>query len=392
MHLTRILELSDLAPGPRGVSAAVSLHAHTSYSREVARDLPVYIEQIPVIAPLYRRELAAYRGRRGQDVDFSKGWWHPPASPDQVWRTEVEQIERLLGLAALVSISDHDDIRAPVALARGGTACPISLEWTVPFGPGFFHLGVHNLPASRGPDIAARLCAFAECPHPEELGNLLDDLNDDRDTLVVLNHPMWDLARVGTTRHAALLRTFLSTYRDRVHAVEFNGYRSREENVRVCALSEDLGVPVVSGGDRHGLTANAVVNLTTASSWGGFVREIREWRMSQILILPAYRDHLVARKLAVVADVLRPYPANPAGPRRWIDRVSCEWQGQVRPLAFHWPDGGPVWVRAAVMAFRALTSPVAVALLRHTCLRRDTVPLSCEIDHAPALQVDPVAV
>lgn len=151
-------------------------------------------------------------------------------------------------------------------------------------------------------------------------------------------------------------------------------------------------MPVVSGGDRHGLTANAVVNLTTASSWGGFVREIREWRMSQILILPAYRDHLVARKLAVVADVLRPYPANPAGPRRWIDRVSCEWQGQVRPLAFHWPDGGPVWVRAAVMAFRALTSPVAVALLRHTCLRRDTVPLSCEIDHAPALQVDPVAV
>ena len=75
--------------------------------------------------------------------------------------TEGAQIERHGGRQALVSLSDHDDIRAPWALARGGTDCPISLEWTVPFGPGFFHLGVHNLPASRSADIAARLCAFA---------------------------------------------------------------------------------------------------------------------------------------------------------------------------------------------------------------------------------------
>ena len=42
--------------------SAVSLHSHTSHSREVMADLPTYIERIPVVAAFYEREMRARVG------------------------------------------------------------------------------------------------------------------------------------------------------------------------------------------------------------------------------------------------------------------------------------------------------------------------------------------
>jgi len=47
-----------------------------------------------------------------------------------------------LGLRPLVSLTDHDNIDAGLALEDE----PISVEWTVPYERSIVHLGIHNLP------------------------------------------------------------------------------------------------------------------------------------------------------------------------------------------------------------------------------------------------------
>src|SRR5262249_3007142 len=100
-----------------GFRAAVSLHAHTSYSREVLSDLPQYIRRIPGVGAGFERELDDHLA---QDtvVDFTKGWWHPPLGPKAVFESEAAQIDRRFGVDSLISLSDHDDISAGVDLQR----------------------------------------------------------------------------------------------------------------------------------------------------------------------------------------------------------------------------------------------------------------------------------
>src|SRR2546422_2232620 len=95
---------------------AVSLHAHTAYSRECLGPVPAYLDRIPLVGRLFHRELRAYLTRNGEPVDFTKGWWHPPMSPVGVWESETTQIVQGLGRRPLVSITDHDSIEAGVEL------------------------------------------------------------------------------------------------------------------------------------------------------------------------------------------------------------------------------------------------------------------------------------
>ena len=50
----------------------------------------------------------------------------------------------------MVSITDHGTISAPCCPDRSQRA-PDSgfVEWSAPYGPQSFHLGVHNLPSAR---------------------------------------------------------------------------------------------------------------------------------------------------------------------------------------------------------------------------------------------------
>src|SRR5262249_7259990 len=153
----------------------------------------------------------------------------------------------------------HDSIVAGVEL-QGLFAvgrAPVSFEWTVPFAEGFFHLGIHNLPAARAAGWFARMAAFTADPGTEPLGGILDDLHD-AGVLIVSNHPLWDLAGVGDRTHAWRLREFLDAHHRRLHALEINGYRSWRENGGVRSLSAERGLPLISGGDRHALDPNAV--------------------------------------------------------------------------------------------------------------------------------------
>jgi hypothetical protein len=333
--------------------AVVSLHAHTCYSSESLIDLPRYIHRIPLVGPRFERELDE---RRARDlvIDFSRGWWHPPLGPREVFDSEAAQIDRRFGLDAIVSVSDHDDIRAGLDLQRlfAARRAPVSVEWTVPWHDGYFHVGVHDLPPASADDWFARLSAHT-AGAGEPLGVLLDALHA-AGFLIVLNHPLWDLAAVGEALHVARLREFLDGYHSRIHAVEINGYRSRQENGAVRRLSRERGLPLISGGDRHAAAPNAVLNLTQARTFAEFAAEVRDG-VSHVVVMPEYREHLAARIAASAKDVLDVYHRSP-GRQRWTDRVSCETGGAIRPLSHHWPDGGPFWVRSSVAAFRVLTS------------------------------------
>ena len=103
---------------------------------------------------------------------------------------------------------------------------PLSLEWTVPFHHGFFHLGVHNLRPASAVQVSRALSLYTRHLDAACGSGLLEMLHDDPETLVILNHPLWDLAGIGSADHVSLLRRFLIDHGDRIHALELNGYRS----------------------------------------------------------------------------------------------------------------------------------------------------------------------
>jgi hypothetical protein len=360
-----------------GYTTAVSLHAHTNRSRETMRDLPRYFNRIPIVARRLQRELRDYEQRNREPLDFARAFWRPPLFPEAVLQSEWSQIADSLGLKPVVSITDHDNIDASLELQRSHslTRVPISFEWTVPYHRGFFHLGVHNLPTAGSARVFADLSAYTRAPEPAELRELLTALNRYPEILVVLNHPLWDLAGVGPAEHVALLRRFVNDHGERLHAVEVNGYRSRRENDGAAALAEQSGLPLISGGDRHGCAPNSVLNLTRAPSFGAFTREVREDRRSVVLLMPQYRGTLIARKLAVAADTVRRYPSHPAGQQRWTDRMTYESEGVTQSLSEHWAEdgGGPFWVRSVVRAFQLVTSrPLLPLAYRLASLARDS--------------------
>src|SRR5262245_44174097 len=237
MHKTTVRDFSDRRKRG-GFHSGVSLHAHTYYSREVLSDLPAYVLRVPVVAACYARALQAYLDREGHALDFSKGWWHPPVAPRAVFESEVRQIEERLELWPLVSITDHDDLSAGFDLQRlyAQPRAPLSFEWTVPYARGFFHLGVHNLPSGTALEWFQRLSAFTAQTSQETLDDILAGLNRRPDTLLVFNHPCWDLADVGRDEHEKQMRRFLAAHGTQLHALELNGYRPHKENAAVRDL------------------------------------------------------------------------------------------------------------------------------------------------------------
>jgi hypothetical protein len=362
--LTRLLVYERRDPSDayaRCFRAAVSMHCHTNHSRESLSFIPHYARRIPVISRFYRKEMK----RHGENIDFSRAWWTPPVTARQVFEIETLEVESRLGLPAIVSITDHDDISAGLWLQSLDSQgrIPISAEWTVPYGRGFFHLGVHNLPPDRASELMREMSAYSQIGaqidgrQSMELRDLLVWINEFPETLIVFNHPLWDIEFIGGQQHAVALGSFLGEHKSWIHALEVNGFRSWRENKAVMALAKDFGLPVVSGGDRHGCRANTMLNLTRAASFAEFVAEVREDGRSDVLLMPEYRESRVLRTFEVVADVLRQYPNHPQGQFLWTNRVFIDFdENGPRPLSDYWKRGGPKWVRAALWGLRAMGS------------------------------------
>ncbi len=374
---------SDLAEKAK---TGVSLHCHTEHSNEMLDFVPHYAEKLPIIAQFWRRERNRYMKRVGKEVNFSTAYWSPPLAPDDVYDIEKQQIEES-GLNAIVSLTDHDSINATLTVNERveNAFAPISMEWTVPFDYGFFHVGVHNLPKDRAAELTKTLLEFTfnEANHTNEyLTEMFAMLNDLPHVLVILNHPLWDIEIVGKERHTTLLKDFVKLHGKWIHAFEVNGFRAWSENKAVIEMAEAFGIPVATGGDRHGCKPNTVINLTNANTFDDFVEEIRINKRSEVVLMPAYEQPLHSRQLESFAEILSHYPHFRDGRRQWFDRVFYEGNDDlgVRPLSTHgWVNGGPLWLRWAVWTLGIFGSPAMRPIFRIARKKADRVPKTVEL-------------
>ena len=343
----------------RGFAYGVSLHSHTTFSRESLEFIPKYARMSRLLGRVMDLAEWQYRSRTGTTLDFSRAYWTPPLSPRMAVDVETRQIEKL-GMPAIVSLSDHDNCEAGFAVDG-----PISIEWTVPCAPSFFHLGVHNLPRAHVRSLTAEMNAFTNSPQPARLLELLATLNGYNDVLVVLNHPLWDEGLIGQTNHDRLLTSFLQQYGRYIHALELNGLRSHEENQRVMEVAAAFDLPAISGGDRHGREPNANVNLTRASSFAEFAQEVRQDRLSVVLYMPQYREPLRMRQFETAWDVLRHDSERDDGRYSWCDRVYFRTQeGPIRPISFFFGQKGPGILLPFLAIMHLLEKPAVRPVLR----------------------------
>ena len=327
---------------PRGFRAGVSLHSHTNQSQETLDFLANLGNQYPLIRPFLSRLENRSESQHGVRVNYSASYWTPPMTPKLAFDLESRQIEEL-GIASMVSLSDHDNIKAPMLLRTVPSArqIPVSVEWSAPYG-GIqdFHLGIHNLPSAKAAEWMQTLADYTANPSDQRLTEILAALNDEPNVLVIFNHPMWDLFLVGKEKHQFLVNEFLLKNGNFLHALELNGLRHWDENRAVCRLADKWNMLLISGGDRHGVEANANVNLTNAVNFTEFVHEIRREKKSSILFMPQYAEPWKHRILRSTIDAIRHYPDFPTGSRTWDERVyHPDANGVVRPLSELWPDG-----------------------------------------------------
>lgn len=353
---------------PNGFRAGVSLHSHTNQSHETLDFLANLGNTYPLIRPLLTRLERHWAQRNGVSLQYAQSYWTPPMTPKLAFDLESKQITDL-DLAPMVSISDHDNINAPMLLRTVPSArqIPVSVEWSAPYGGvQDFHLGIHNLPAARAKSWMQTMADYTASPSDERLTEILAALNDEPNVLIVFNHPMWDLFLVGENKHQFLVNEFLLKNGNFLHALELNGLRNWEENRAVRRLAEKWNMLLISGGDRHGVEPNANINLTNAKSFTEFVHEIRREKRSNILFMPQYAQPWKHRLLQSTLDAVRTYPDFPQGSRSWDERVfHPDASGVIRPLNEIWPAGGGAprimgWAVALVMLMG--TAPVSGGL------------------------------
>jgi hypothetical protein len=334
------------AAAARNFRTGVCLHGHTLHSQECLDFLPRYLHHVPGVSQMVRRYQQPGTGTQAA-IDFSRAYWTPPLTPSSALHLEREQIEKL-GMAPLVSLTDHDGIEAGLALqvTSSGSDVPVSVEWTVPYESSILHFGIHNLPAAADRNWMAAMAAYTSAPNAARLPEMLRALSAIPEVLVVLNHPFWLEEGVEKAAHPRALERLFRECIAWIHAFELNGTRAWKENAETVALARAHGRPIVSGGDRHACEPSACINLTNAGTFAEFAAEVREGR-STVAFMPQYREPMALRILQASWDILRRYPEYP-GRTQWTDRVYYRGEdGTARTLSTIWKDRVPWMVTGA---------------------------------------------
>ena len=341
-----------------GYRTGVSLHSHTLHSKENALPLGQHLQASGIVNVFLRMVHRRY-GTCAIEKDLARAWWTPPLTAGQALNTEARQIEDRLGLVPIVSITDHDSIQAPMQLQllKPEGRIPVSVEWTVPYRDTYFHLGIHNLPLRTASARIADMACFTARPDVRHLPEMLDTFHTEPGCLIVLNHPYWDQPRNGADFHDAHLERFMDEYRHWIHALEINGMRDWRENRRTVSLSKRYGIPLISGGDRHGREPNAVLNLTRESTFGEFAAEVRAG-VSRVVLMPQYRKPLALRIIENFVDIVSEAPDHGLGWHSWTDRVFCLCDdGGVRSLQELCGAKPPFSLRCMIITAHTLSHP-----------------------------------
>lgn len=346
----RISYLWKEADAKKAYRTGVSLHSHTHHSRESLSFVSILASRYRAVEwYLERHQLRAAKG--GAGIDLFKACWTPPLTARDAHDLERRQIEEALGMEAIVSLSDHDNIDAATKLrvVPGFEDTTVSVEWTVPYRESIFHIGIHNLPPGDAASIMRTLASYTAEPRVDRLDGIFRYLNEQESALVVFNHPRWNLNFLEGSRFNFMLADFLSRYSTFIHAFELNGLRSWRENQDVAKLAYGWNQPVISGGDRHGREPNGNLNLTNASTFAEFAHEIRVRRVSHVMFMPQYADPIALRFVQTFLDVIREYPDKPEGAKKWDQRtLHPDRNGVLRPVAEQW--GSPPYILERVFS------------------------------------------
>jgi hypothetical protein len=344
-----------------GFRTAACLHGHTLHSEECLSFLPRYLDHVPGLSKIVNR----HRPGSAPAVDFARAYWTPPLTPASALRLERQQIARL-GLRPLVSLTDHDNIEAPMALqvATRASETPVSVEWTVPYRRTILHLGIHNLPPQCARAWLRVMQTYTAAPVEERLPEMLSELDRIPEVLIVLNHPFWLEEGVTESDHQEALPHALTAGNRWFHAFELNGTRQWSENRAVVDLARQWARPVISGGDRHACEPAACLNLTNAANFSEFAGQVRGG-CSSVLFMHHYQEPMPVRMMEAIWDILRPYPEYPDR-ERWTDRIFYRSADEVpRPLSVIWKDRIPWEVRPATALLKMIAAPGVKHTLRY---------------------------
>ena len=153
------------------------------------------------------------------------------------------------------------------------------------------------------------------------------------------------------------------------------GLRPWAEKRAVAQRCSEAGLPLISGGDRHGREPNAVLNLTNAACFDEFAGEVRHDGWSDVYFGSHAAESRALRIYRNVCDVVRDDPNHGLGWVRWSDRVFYPLDsGEVRPVSTAWRECPPTVVRWFVGLVQLLDHDrLAPALRTLGGVRRETV-------------------
>ena len=103
-------------------ATGVSLHSHTNQSKETLDFLANLGTQYRLLRPLFSAADRRSRERHNIPMNYAAAYWTPPLTPRLAFDLESSQIQNKLGLMPLVSITDHDNINAPMLLRTVASA------------------------------------------------------------------------------------------------------------------------------------------------------------------------------------------------------------------------------------------------------------------------------
>jgi hypothetical protein len=268
----------------REFGCAVSLHNHSDHSVENIAFLNQVVK-LRFMRP-FRGLLQAAFGLAGiADLNYADIFYRSPLSVEDVFLTESASAAALGFAGVHLGITDHDEVAGSLELLRAHPEEEhrnlLGEEISIYFDDYLFHLGVTGMPAAGIEKLHAGLQAAARERRLDDLFEMLRASG----SLVVFNHPLVPWGKDAGRKIPA--EALLSRYGWAIHALEYNGMRSREENDCVLQLARQVGKPVLGGGDSHLLRASSVLSLTQAASYQEFAEEVKEGR-AVALVLPTF--------------------------------------------------------------------------------------------------------
>jgi hypothetical protein len=259
---------------------AVSLHNHSQYSIENM----AFLNEV-VKLRFMRRFRGLLQSAFGlsaiADLNYADIFYRSPLTVEDVFLTESASAAALGFIGVHLGITDHDEVAGSVELLRAhpeeAHRNSLGEEISIYFDDYLFHLGVTGMPAAGIEQLHSELQLTARERRLDDLFEMLRASG----SLVVFNHPLVPWGKEPGRRIPA--EALLRRYGWAIHALEYNGMRSRKENDRVLELARYAGKPVVGGGDSHLLLASSVLSLTRATSFQGFAEEVKEGRAVSLI-------------------------------------------------------------------------------------------------------------